>query len=256
MSCALGPKYLHYIVKEMKDMLNRGYMVGMTSHSKWRSKTKVNLHNSLDYSQISSFLQKFRDKDWLILIKQVPHVIILWLLFKFSCVYSFMCLDTACTQFFVESPVPVPSHLLPPPPLLLLPPFPHPRQFPSNLVTLMPVSIWSALSSSRTSLALRLRRGRVGRTWRRSQRAKHHRATTAMRLSLNFSRLDSFQTSSLLLERLVGVAIVTCTCTCTCACACGSAVLQFFCRLYVPEQMYLMHGDWLYKFGKSSFTWT
>ena len=27
MACALGPKYLHYIVKEMKDMLNRGYMV-------------------------------------------------------------------------------------------------------------------------------------------------------------------------------------------------------------------------------------
>ena len=27
MACALGPKYLRYIVKEMKDMLNRGYMV-------------------------------------------------------------------------------------------------------------------------------------------------------------------------------------------------------------------------------------
>ena len=27
MACALGPKYLRYIVKEMKEMLNRGYMV-------------------------------------------------------------------------------------------------------------------------------------------------------------------------------------------------------------------------------------
>lgn len=27
MACALGPKYLRYITKEMKDMLTRGYMV-------------------------------------------------------------------------------------------------------------------------------------------------------------------------------------------------------------------------------------